>query len=351
MPSIEQFPITEPDRMMAKREGVTVADEEARLALKSAPPVLAAKPEPAPAREPPLQPAVTAADARRVQNPIPTARVDKNLFTGISDAELDALAAATDGCEAVGGIAVIVGLRRALRVEFMAGKSGAAYGPTVVIQSDIARFAQTSLATVKRWIPRLESAGIIEVESRKKPTGENYPCIYKMRFPVGEIRRKGERSPLAQYEPRGGLNMSGGVGSSTSKPVSYLRRDSEETVETLSLSAAPSDGAEAGTTVSAKENAAPRPRNPLFDALAAATGCNPLEMTEPAARACAVALKAIRKVAPDLMPAEIKRRADSYRRKHPDWSLTPNALAKHWPSLGESAGTTATDWNRNPLYK
>ena len=303
------------------------------------------------ARRNTAQPLAASAEARRV-HPTPTERVDKNLFTGISDAELDTLAAATDGREAAGGIAVIAGLRRALRAEFMAGKCGAPYGPAVVIQADIARFALTSSATVKRWLPKLVQAGIIEVESRKKPTGENYPCIYKMLYPVGENRRN-ERSPLAQYEPRGGLNMSGGVSSSTSKPVSYLRRDSEETVETTLLSAAPCALIRADPvlqTEPARQSSLPAH---LFDALALATDGAPSQLTSNAIRSVGVALSQIMQVTPDLTPREINRRAENYRSHFKDAALTSTALAKHWARCDHNKNGTeppgSQNWTRNPL--
>ncbi len=83
--------------------------------------------------------------------------------------------------------------------------------------------------------------------------------------------------------------------------------------------------------------AKPHPRDPLFDALARSCGSNPLEMPSPQARACAVALAAIRKVCPTLTPEEIASRAATYQRIHKDWTLTPNALANHWGECGASA--------------
>jgi len=81
----------------------------------------------------------------------------------------------------------------------------------------------------------------------------------------------------------------------------------------------------------------PRPRDPLFDALARSCGSNPLEMPSPQARACAVALAAIRKVCPTLTPEEIASRAATYQRIHKDWNLTPSALCSHWGECGVSA--------------
>lgn len=78
----------------------------------------------------------------------------------------------------------------------------------------------------------------------------------------------------------------------------------------------------------------PRPRNVAFDALVSATGGNPEQVTPAEGGRVAKALADIRSVCPSLSPEdladEIHRRAGIYRRSHPDWSLTPTALASHW---------------------
>ena len=89
--------------------------------------------------------------------------------------------------------------------------------------------------------------------------------------------------------------------------------------------------------------AAPRTRDPLFDALAAVSGADPREMTEAAARACGVALAEIRKVAPNLTPEEIARRAANYPTHFGDAALTPSALAKHWATCNATRVSLARD--------
>lgn len=73
-----------------------------------------------------------------------------------------------------------------------------------------------------------------------------------------------------------------------------------------------------------------RERNPLFDALAAATDGDADKLTTPTARAVGVALAQIRKASPDVTPEEIARRARNYRVHFRDATLTASALAKHW---------------------
>lgn len=88
----------------------------------------------------------------------------------------------------------------------------------------------------------------------------------------------------------------------------------------------------------------PRPRNPLFDSLALATGTRDLEqLTKSAKRAIAVALADIVKVTPDLTVEEINRRAAAYRRRWTDpRNLSANALAKHWHEFAPYHGEAKT---------
>lgn len=99
---------------------------------------------------------------------------------------------------------------------------------------------------------------------------------------------------------------------------------------------------ESATTPSAPS--APRARNQAFDALAASTGWDPRGLTKTAAGEIGGKLAEIRAAeaerlggmpsVPDLC-SEIWKRARAYRRRHPTWDLTPSALAKYWPELGE----------------
>ncbi|HEY1792274.1 MAG TPA: hypothetical protein VGG34_05105 [Opitutaceae bacterium] len=93
----------------------------------------------------------------------------------------------------------------------------------------------------------------------------------------------------------------------------------------------------------------------MFDALAIAGGSAPMQMTQTAARACAVALAEIRRVTPELDAAEITRRAQAYRQAHPTWTLTPNALSKYWgnfaqrPEEARQSFATPTRWKQRML--
>lgn len=86
-----------------------------------------------------------------------------------------------------------------------------------------------------------------------------------------------------------------------------------------------------------------RERDPAFDALVESTGNDPSKLTRKAARSAGVALAEIAEVHPDLnrleLAEEIRGGAVKYVRSHPDWALTPMALAKHWASLDGSGST------------
>jgi hypothetical protein len=82
----------------------------------------------------------------------------------------------------------------------------------------------------------------------------------------------------------------------------------------------------------ASEPAKPaKARNPLFDALVDACGMDYTEMTKRQCDSTAVAAAQLRGVNAD--PNEVAARAAVYRRKFPNTTCTPNALASHWAAL------------------
>lgn len=85
----------------------------------------------------------------------------------------------------------------------------------------------------------------------------------------------------------------------------------------------------------------PRTRDVFFDALCEVDGCDPLQLPRAKAKQVAVALRDIREVTPNLTVEDIRARAAEYKRKHPTWSLTVTALAKHWGNLGGGGQTRA----------
>ena len=83
----------------------------------------------------------------------------------------------------------------------------------------------------------------------------------------------------------------------------------------------------------------PRKRNDLLDALVFVCGGNPHELTSPGLRTAAVALADIKTVCPSLTIMELEDRVTVYKRKHPQWDLTPASLAKWWAECGHGAPT------------
>ncbi len=71
-----------------------------------------------------------------------------------------------------------------------------------------------------------------------------------------------------------------------------------------------------------------RPRDLTWEATLAACGVDQGELTASARSAANQAVKQLRDIGVE--PAEIHRRAQIYRQKWPDMSLTPSALARHW---------------------
>ena len=97
----------------------------------------------------------------------------------------------------------------------------------------------------------------------------------------------------------------------------------------------PADEKPAGAPKKQRRERKPIERNLQMDAIVEACGGDLPATTRSAWAQAAKALSDIREVAPQVTPDEIKAKAVSYRKAHPDWELTPTALAKHWGSLAE----------------
>lgn len=99
-----------------------------------------------------------------------------------------------------------------------------------------------------------------------------------------------------------------------------------------------------------KKERKPVERNPLLDALVETCGGDPLATTRSGWAQAATALRDIKEVFPEVTVDEIKAKASAYRRSHPEWDLTPMALAKHWGSLVErkqGAMMEEFDWRQS----
>lgn len=81
-------------------------------------------------------------------------------------------------------------------------------------------------------------------------------------------------------------------------------------------------------------------RDLLFDAIANVCGVDLNGLTREYAKRIATAKRDILEASPDVTPDEVTKRAEAWRRKYPTCPLTPQALANHWPSLGETQRLT-----------
>jgi hypothetical protein len=84
-----------------------------------------------------------------------------------------------------------------------------------------------------------------------------------------------------------------------------------------------------------KKERKPVERNPVLDALVESCGGDIPSTTRSAWAQAATALRDIKEVQPNVTAEDIKAKASTYRRLHPDWDLTSSALSKHWGSLAE----------------
>jgi hypothetical protein len=89
-----------------------------------------------------------------------------------------------------------------------------------------------------------------------------------------------------------------------------------------------------GTSRAADATRKPRPPDLLFEAVCDACGIDRQTLTPSGRGPLNRAVKEIREVAGT--PEDVPRRAAEFRRRFPEASLTPSALAKHWGSLASA---------------
>jgi hypothetical protein len=175
---------------------------------------------------------------------------------------------------------------------------------------------------VMRGIADLEALGLVSV-TRHQGTGSSYALA------MGNQSQKGTGPILVPVPKRDGT---GPILVQNRSHFGTRNRKEPEGNRNLAADAA-GDGFQL-TATEPKPTAKPRKADPLFETLAEVCGQVPSETTPQAEKATAVALAGIRKARPTVTPEEIRRRAANYRTKFPGASLTPQALAKHWPTLG-----------------
>jgi len=247
-----------------------------------------------------------------------------------------------DTFDGIGHVGAALNLYRAL----CRAASDAQSATFAAAQAHIARLSGLSDRSIRRLLPRLIEIGLVAVQAnRLSGTKSALPstfvllrCIYARSLAMSgsQVRTSGTDVPTPPDM------VSGPSGQDDFHPCPGSERTEKKGKEPENnLAPAKPSLAESqpelipGTTETAKQPKE-RPRDPVFDALARSCGSNPLEMTAPQARACGVALAAIRKVCPTLTPEEIARRAKIYRESHKTWALTPSALCGHWGECGQA---------------
>jgi len=88
--------------------------------------------------------------------------------------------------------------------------------------------------------------------------------------------------------------------------------------------------------------APPREQNETLNALATVGGGVAAEVPKTRWSAVQKCLREIREVCPDVSAEEIRTRARNYRRNNPDWTITPEALTKHWATCGNGQAPAGT---------
>lgn len=200
--------------------------------------------------------------------------------------------------------------------------------------------------TVDRAVDELVSAGAVDVVNRWRDKAKTIrdSNVYRLKTvaPRGNDAhtRAGETSADALTSDNGAPvapAMAGaGTGAPTPAPAATgelaLRGGGKDAVTPGGKDAARSTESSKTTESSIERTtAASRPRDEVFDALAVyAEDSDPLELTRPKARSIGVAAATIRRVAPDVTPIEIARRAALYPQHFRDATLTANDLAAHW---------------------
>jgi hypothetical protein len=85
----------------------------------------------------------------------------------------------------------------------------------------------------------------------------------------------------------------------------------------------------------------PRERDVIADTLARIEGGDPLEVPPSHMRTLCVKANELRKVAPDVTPAEVERRAANWSGHMHDATISGPAVVKHWARLAQPAKPTA----------
>lgn len=135
-------------------------------------------------------------------------------------------------------------------------------------------------------------------------------------------RQRRHRERVARNAP----SVTGNAGVTVRTDIAEAEAEAEAK-ETLFAEASPS----------AEKTRKKRQPNALLEAIPAACGQDPAQVTGSTWSAYGKILREIKEVCPTVTPEEVHRRAACYRRKYPSAAITPHALAKHWAEFPQVA--------------
>lgn len=178
-------------------------------------------------------------------------------------------------------------------------------------RASLSRECHCSPSTVKRAISDLLDAGAISREPRFED-GRQTSNLYVVYSVPPTDRGEGVTSDPGEgvtYDPGEGVTSDPGKNESQKERENPLSDESDD---------------EAPFTMSHVE---------AFEALANACGYDADKIKAVGGGLIGKNAKIIRDLR--VTAAEVEARAKAYKRKHPDWDLTPAALVKWWPTLGD----------------
>jgi hypothetical protein len=173
----------------------------------------------------------------------------------------------------------------------------------------LAREAHAGIRTVQDAIGRAKACGELEVSYRQGPHGTN---VYRVLSGFTTATLPGTESARIRTPQN-------------PHPADARQESAPELKERESR------GRSTASASSHPTLSAPRPRDELFDTLCDLAGWDVNDLTKKARGIVNDVAKQLRSVG--ATPDETRRRADTYRRIHPTWDFTIEALAKHWPGL------------------
>ena len=188
-------------------------------------------------------------------------------------------------------------------------------GPFSAAINDIAGRAGCSYRKAADSLGVLASIGVVAIEPQfceNKKTRS--PSVYTFPPLDGTPLRTMGGTPCAQDE---------------GSPVPRLEKEQKEPKEPILAPNGASEFLELKTKPTAHVPK-PRPRDLSLEALAAIGGSDLTQVTQPAWRSAAAALKTIRAVCPGVTSEQIQLRGRHYQQVFPSATLTAHALAKHW---------------------